>query len=677
MTAHDALPVGTVIGDFEIRKVLGKGGFGIVYEAYEPPLDRRVALKEYFLQGFSRREGLDVFPRDEESVAMFESGMARFIREARLLSMLNERTRTDGSLVAVYRVFQAHRTAFMAMKLYEGQTLRRVVQADPAIVTEPWLASLLRRMLDALQALHSLPGENLVHRDVSPDNIVIQPDGTPVLLDFGATRNVTDKMTSLIYKPGYSPIEQYTDAIAQGPWTDLYALCGTAYFAIGGKSPVPAVDRYAGAAFETAAQRGAGRYSQAFLEVIDHGMAVMPEQRYRSAEDMRAALDQVTATALAPARPASVATSPAAPPTAAAATSVPVAAPSDDASAPTVAVAPMAAGAAAARQPAAASAPVSAAPVAAPNPLLDDEQTRRGGPTAFLESTPVPLGGRRPSRPAVAAGAGGGTAPSPARGRRTAIWAVGGLALVGAAGMGLWLTQRPPAPLPTPQDSGLLQATPPSAPGSTAVDTTASAPANPASVAVSTPVPVVTPGASAPLPTIASAPAPQRTLLACDAASATWACAVDGLARLSGSTDGVSLRITPDHLRVGQPIVLDVVPAGSGTLHLLTVDDTPKARLSILYPAAGASARVTGGRAVKLPDMVAQPPLGRTWVIAVHSEVPLKPDAALTRGIGLPELVRAFAEGRAARLLGVSDCTDGGTQCPKTLSIRAAEFIIE
>lgn len=672
MTAHDALPVGTVIGDFEIRKVLGKGGFGIVYEAYEPPLDRRVALKEYFLQGFSRREGLDVFPRDEESVAMFESGMARFIREARLLSMLNERTRTDGSLVAVYRVFQAHRTAFMAMKLYEGQTLRRVVQADPAIVTEQWLTSLLRRMLDALQALHSLPGENLVHRDVSPDNIVIQPDGTPVLLDFGATRNVTDKMTSLIYKPGYSPIEQYTDAIAQGPWTDLYALCGTAYFAINGKSPVPAVDRYAGAAFESAVQRGTGRFSQAFLEVIDHGMAIMPEQRYRSAEDMRAALDRVAATAPAPTRSAVIAAPATATPPPAASTHGVV--PTDDASAPTVAVAPAAAGNPAAGPSAAVSSPASAAPARAPNPPLDDEQTRRGGPTAFLESTPVPLGGRRPSRPA---GAGGGTAPAPAGGRRTAVWAVGGLALVGAAGIGLWLTQRSPAPMPASQDGSLVQVAPASAPGSTPVDNAASAPASPTSVAVSTPVPVVTPSASAPLPTIASAPAPQRTLLACDAASATWACAVDGLARLSGSTDGVSLRITPDHLRVGQPIVLDVVPAGSGTLHLLTVDDTPKARLSILYPAAGASARVTGGRAVKLPDMVAQPPLGRTWVIAVHSEVPLKPDAELTRGIGLPELVRAFAEGRAARLLGVSDCTDGGTQCPKTLSIRAAEFIIE
>jgi hypothetical protein len=674
MTAHDALPIGTVIGDFEIRKVLGKGGFGIVYEAYEPPLDRRVALKEYFLQGFSRRDGLDVFPRDEESVAMFESGMARFIREARLLSMLNERTRTDGSLVAVYRVFQAHRTAFMAMKLYEGQTLRRVVQADPAIVTEPWLTSLLRRMLDALQALHSLPGENLVHRDVSPDNIVIQPDGTPVLLDFGATRNVTDKMTSLIYKPGYSPIEQYTDAIAQGPWTDLYALCGTAYFAIGGKSPVPAVDRYAGAAFETAAQRGAGRYSQAFLEVIDHGMAVMPEQRFRSAEDMRTALDQVTATALAPARPASVATPAIAPPAAAA--PVQDMASSSDASAPTVAVAPPAVGTTAVRQPAAASVPASAAPVAAPNPLFDDEQTRRGGPTAFLESTPVPLGGRRTARPAGAAG--GGTASAPAGGRRTAIWAVGGLVLVGAAGMGLWMTQRSPAPAPAPQDGGLVQVAPASAPGSTPADAIASAPTSPASAVGSTPVAVIGPSASAPTPAIASAPAaPPRTLLACDPASATWACVVDGLARLSGSPDGVSLRITPDHLRVGQPIVLDVVPSGNGTLHLLTVDDTAKAKLSILYPAAGASARVAGGRALKLPDMVAQPPLGRTWVIAVYSQVPIKPDATLARGIGLPELVRAFAEGRAARLLGVSDCTDDGAQCPKTLSIRAAEFIIE
>jgi hypothetical protein len=226
MSFDEALPEGTVVGEFEIRRVLGYGGFGIVYEAYEPMLDRRVALKEFFLRGFSRRDGATVTPvNTEEAKEMFDSGLTRFVREARLLSMLNERTRSDGSLVAVYRVFQAHGTAFMAMRLYEGGTLKQWVKDDPARVTEGWLVRVLTRLLDALDGLHSLPGENLVHRDVSPDNIILQPDGTPVLLDFGATRKANDAQTSLIFKPGYSPIEQYTDALPQGPWTDLYALC--------------------------------------------------------------------------------------------------------------------------------------------------------------------------------------------------------------------------------------------------------------------------------------------------------------------------------------------------------------------------------------------------------------------------------------------------------------------
>ncbi|WP_395698972.1 protein kinase domain-containing protein [Aquabacterium sp.] len=647
MALRDTLPAGTVVGEFEIRRVLGQGGFGIVYEAYEPMLDRRVALKEYFLQGFSRREGLDVLPAEADSVEMFNSGMSRFIREARLLSMLNERTRADGSLVAVYRVFQAQRTAFMAMKLYEGQTLRQEVLAKPEIVTEPWLVSLLLRMLDALHALHSLEGENLVHRDVSPDNIILQPDGRPVLLDFGATRKASDAQTSLIYKPGYSPIEQYTDAIKQGPWTDIYALSGVAYFAIARQSPVPAVDRYAGAAFQTAAERGAGRFSPELLALVDKGMSVLPEHRFQSAEAMREALTQLPAAHHAPgvtrqapmSRTQAVAT-----PTATAVSSP-----------ATTPLTPTAQG------------------------VADDDDVTRvnptptripdaGAPTVTWSPTAVPEAEREETRATVIP-----LPPKPDPGRRKGLLIGAGVAAAVAIGGAIVYLQRDGgAPGPQGGTAGLG--------GGAASQALAASQSGAASQVAQAASPAA---ASAP-PEEASKPVTADTVpgLACTAAQADWACVLDGLARLSTRGQGVVLRVSPAEARLGNAITLEVVPAADGVLQMLAVDDTPDGRLVSIFPNShDSSNRVKAGQALKLPrrpqwDIVAQPPKGRSWMIAVLSPEPLKLPPSLKQGLALKDAVRAFAEGQPLRLLGVSDCTSGGAGCPKTLSIQPADFII-
>jgi serine/threonine protein kinase len=293
MSSEAGLPAGTVVGDLEIRGAIGRGGFGLVYEAHDPGLAIEVALKEYFLFGYSRRDGLNVLPQDESAVEVFEAGKARFIREARLLAMLHERAvgRTE-SLVRVYRVFQAHNTAYMVMRLYRGQTLRWHIKEKAENLTQDWLVGVMLHLLDALESLHSLPGESLVHRDVSPENIIILPSGVPVLLDFGAARDSRQEMTAVIYRVGYSPIELYTDVYPSGPWTDLYSLCSIAYFAVCKQLPLEAFDRLAGKKMPLAVERGSDRFSEQVLKVIDKGMMVFPDDRYKSAAELRRALSE-------------------------------------------------------------------------------------------------------------------------------------------------------------------------------------------------------------------------------------------------------------------------------------------------------------------------------------------------------------------------------------------------
>jgi serine/threonine protein kinase len=662
----DALPEGTVVGEFEIRRVLGYGGFGIVYEAYEAMLDRRVALKEFFLRGYSRRDGATVTPLNtEEAAEMFESGVNRFVREARLLSMLNERTRSDGSLVAVYRVFRANGTAFMAMKLYEGGTLKQWVKEDPARVTEAWAVRVLSRLVDALDGLHSLPGENLVHRDVSPDNIILQPDGTPVLLDFGATRKADDAQTSLIFKPGYSPIEQYTDSLPQGPWTDLYALCGVAYFAVTGESPMPAIDRHAGVGFRSATELGAGRFSPAFLALIDHGMAVLPDKRFRSCAELRAALSR-----LASGADLTLQTPP---------------------------------------------------PASAGAPSPDDETTRvigmpstsgigghgasgaagaHSGNTATLAwpagagaaTTPLPAGNGAPStlsRPTAAPTPPQAVAPSR---RPMAAIAAGVAALVLAVAGWQWMK---------PGDQGTggnVDGAKGTGDGSTTVSgtgsgtsTSTSTPVGGTGIGPGTGTPVQQTGASQ---AAAGAEGAASTIvvatthtpvpgLKCSAEQADWPCVLDGLARLSTSGHAVQLKVLPERTRIGDSFSLDITPSSDGRLTVLGVNDRADGKLVLVFPnAADSSDRLHAGHALKLPrrphwDLVAQAPTGRSYMVAVVTPAGLKMPPSLAEGLTLQDAVAAFAAKRPLSLLGVADCTPGVAECPKSLAIRSADFIIE
>ncbi|MEW5880025.1 MAG: serine/threonine-protein kinase [Pseudomonadota bacterium] len=290
--SSNVLPTGTRLGEFEIAGVLGEGGFGIVYRAIDHSLKREVALKEYMPAALaSRLPDFSVTIKSEQHRPTFEVGLKSFINEARLLAQFDH-----PALVKVFRFWAANGTAYMAMPLYEGGTLKQALKARAAPPDETWLRKLLVPLLDALELLHRA---DCLHRDISPDNILLvggdRADPKPLLLDFGAARRVIGEHTqalTVILKPGFAPIEQYDEipGMKQGPWTDLYALAAVVHFAITGRAPAPSVGRVVQDAHEPLARTARGRYGEAFLAAIDRALAPRPADRPQSVAEFRRSL---------------------------------------------------------------------------------------------------------------------------------------------------------------------------------------------------------------------------------------------------------------------------------------------------------------------------------------------------------------------------------------------------
>ena len=292
LTASSAMPGGTRLGEFEITGVIGEGGFGIVYSARDSSLDRIVAIKEYLPSAFaSRTSAGTVQVRSQEHSKTFDAGLSSFINEARMLAKFSH-----PGLVEVFRFWEGNGTAYMAMRYYRGVTLREMLRTNPQIVTEQWLCETLDPILLALQELHN---EKCYHRDIAPDNILVLPNGRSVLMDFGAARRIIGGMTralTTVLKPGYAPIEQYSDdgSMAQGAWTDIYAVGGLLYHAMTGKVPVQAISRMMNDPLKPVATAARSEFSPNLCAVVMKCLAVMPENRYQSVDELRAALGWVT-----------------------------------------------------------------------------------------------------------------------------------------------------------------------------------------------------------------------------------------------------------------------------------------------------------------------------------------------------------------------------------------------
>ena len=285
LLAHaDALPAGTKLGEFEVLSLLGVGGFGMVYRAYDHSLHRTVAIKEYMPSAMAgRTQGLTMATRSSTDQQVLITGLRSFVSEARLLAQFDH-----PSLVKVYRFWEANNTAYMAMPLYRGVTLRQARLLLPRPPSEEWLRTVLWAILGALKYLHE---NNIVHRDVSPDNIFLQEIGPPVLLDLGAARRTiteTSHRHTAILKVNYAPIEQYAGAgdMRQGPWTDLYSVAAVIHGCLCNEPPLPATFRvlrdrmptFTSVAKTVEAHFGQS-YSNEFVATIEHAMAIQPQNR--------------------------------------------------------------------------------------------------------------------------------------------------------------------------------------------------------------------------------------------------------------------------------------------------------------------------------------------------------------------------------------------------------------
>ncbi len=287
--APSALPLGTRLAEFELREVLGVGGFGIVYLAFDHALEREVAVKEYMPASLAgRTETMHVSVRSQSDAESFALGLKSFVNEARLLARFNH-----PSLLKVLRFWEGNGTAYMAMPVMRGRTLKDVRLALDEPPSEAWLRALLDPLLGAIEKLHS---EGVYHRDIAPDNIQIEPDGHPVLLDFGAARRVlSDKSQTLtaILKPAYAPIEQYAEvgAVKQGPWTDLYALGATLHYVLLKRPPAPATARTVHDEASILTTDRLPGCSENFLRTLDWMMAPRPMDRPQSVAALREVLD--------------------------------------------------------------------------------------------------------------------------------------------------------------------------------------------------------------------------------------------------------------------------------------------------------------------------------------------------------------------------------------------------
>ena len=278
------LPVGSMLGEYCITGVIGQGGFSIVYLAYEASLDRTIAIKEFFPTVLAQRStGHSVAVVSSSNQPIFKVGLESFLREAKLQAKF-----FHPALVEVIRVWEQNNSAYIAMRYHRGQNLRDLKRSGMDLGAAQIL-SFVQPIFDALSLLHT---HNVIHRDVSPDNILIRETGEPVLLDLGAARTVVAGMTqalTTVLKPGYAPIEQYADdgALEQGPWTDVYGLAAVVYFLYVGRAPPQAVTRVVSDSL--ASDELLAPVPSALRPVLRNALAVLPANRYRTIAEFRSA----------------------------------------------------------------------------------------------------------------------------------------------------------------------------------------------------------------------------------------------------------------------------------------------------------------------------------------------------------------------------------------------------
>jgi len=281
-------------GKFKIDQQIGAGGFGITYLAKDTFLERAVVIKECFPESICMRFGNRVTVNAPSHEAQYRKIVEMFMREARSLARLRH-----PNIVSVHQAFEENGTAYMVLDLFEGRDLLDVIEDDSDALNPDQIRDILVKVLDAIDLVHS---NDLLHRDISPDNILLDKWGTPALIDFGAAREDASQKTGaistmLVVKDGYSPHEFYVSGGIQGPCSDLYALAATMYHLISGEAPPVSQTRVSTLADQNddpyqPLEGCFPQYEPSFLHAIDKAMSVPPKDRIQSAKDWLRMIEQ-------------------------------------------------------------------------------------------------------------------------------------------------------------------------------------------------------------------------------------------------------------------------------------------------------------------------------------------------------------------------------------------------
>ena len=283
------LKLGSMLNSrYLVGGVIGEGGFGITYIGLDTLLQFRVAIKEFFPNGMVNRNNTvsdEVMSISTETAKeLFSKSRENFLREARTLAKFTN----ESGIVAVRDFFEENRTVYIVMEYLDGITLKNYLNQVGTISAYNTVC-LLMPVFHSLKKIHE---KNLIHRDISPDNIMLV-DEEVKLLDFGAAREFADERSlSVMLKHGYAPMEQYRRHGTQGAWTDVYAICATMYKCITGKIPPDAPDRVFEDDLKMPSELGIS-IEPAFEEVLRHGLAVRPEDRIQSIDELLEELDAV------------------------------------------------------------------------------------------------------------------------------------------------------------------------------------------------------------------------------------------------------------------------------------------------------------------------------------------------------------------------------------------------
>ncbi len=278
------LPEGTILhGKYIVGNALGEGGFGITYVGLDNTLDLKIAIKEFFPSGYANRNATvskEVSLNYNNQTEYFKHGKESFLREAKSIAKFS----SEDGIVDVRDYFTENSTAYIVMEYLDGETLSSYTRDKGKLDAE----ELFRMMLPIMHSLEKMHNEKVIHRDISPDNIMYLKSGSLKLMDFGAARYFAgseQKTMSVMLKPGFAPYEQYSSNGKQGPWTDVYGMCATIYKCITGVTPPDSLDRAQNDTLKKPSELGVS-ISPALENVLMYGLAIYHENRCQDMNEL-------------------------------------------------------------------------------------------------------------------------------------------------------------------------------------------------------------------------------------------------------------------------------------------------------------------------------------------------------------------------------------------------------